>query len=316
MPPLPTPPSAPPWKTSVDDLIVQVHRQVTTLSLGAQPRISIDLAGRAPILLDRWEFDAFTGKSKEAEQMRRAAAVRGLAREMRIACETLARVDPNDIPVLLELVPKLVRHADELSAYFTRLAEGGDAAQVRRSHLTRDNMNREVDALAKAFEATGNTVHRAGTPGAEGERRPPSFSASGPSSHDAHSPSGAHTWTPPPQDRAWKKAVVPVLFLVAIGAAVFNLMPPRDPRVPFDPGVFQDIAPLERAWRLEDTVCGTVTPAWYAATESRQLELARKMYERAKKDHQASRLTLYQPGGMFIAASISDGDEVIKPRFR
>lgn len=277
------------------------------MSLGASVRVAVDLPGWAPILLDRWEFDAMSAKTKEGEHFRRAVAIRSLARELKVALETKETIEADDVGEIPRVVAELGKSAREAATFLTRTAESADSAHQRRYLLTRDNMARELDAVVELCQRHEIAV----------EVAPPLTASNLPKSRTstvttfASSASGAYERTKESvQDTSKVKvALLAVLFLAAVGIASFNLRPRPDNREHLNAASYQAIVPVVKLWKKGNTVCGVVTDSWFKMSKGDQEAKIKAAYEKAKKEEEASVFALYEPGGAVITA-VATGDRI------
>lgn len=300
------------WRTSLPDTIALIQKQTTTMSLGGTTRVAVEMVGWAPILLDRWEFDAMGGKTKEADHCRRAIGIRSLAHELRIAVDmkdTIAPEDIGDVPRVVQELSQLAR--DEVS-YLTRLAEGADTAHQRRYQLTRDNMTREVEAAADSCRQHEIALDIVAPPASA----PAAASAKG---HQAasslmSSASGAYSRTKETVEDTplWKTALVIVLFLGAVAIAAYNLRPKPDGRVILDAAKYRDVLPVVEMWKKDSTVCGVVAESWYRMPRKDQEARLQAAFEKLSKEHGATAVTLYRQGGRYLAAAAKADGIVIR----
>ena len=291
------------WKWSFEDLLAEISRRVATESLGSQSRVALDISGASPVLLDRWEFEAFSGTSKDAEYVRRAVVLRSLIHETRTAFEGRADLSPNDLEAVLAAAPPSLQPVDEVATLLTRLGEMGGGTQGRKYLLTRDNLLKEADALSSAFVGGGFPSPRpapraaptAGAPGARARL-----------SQNVSSMSGAFAASA--ADSRGRTGAAAVLLLVMFVVVYVMFRPAPDPRRALDPSAVASIAKLERLWLIDDAAGGVVPQSWYTQDEQTQEDVAVKIYDALKKDHQIKRLTLYQPAGRLLAAYVTEND--------
>lgn len=298
----PTTQPTPPWKLDLDAIIAEVQKRASSISLGASSRVAIDVPGLSPVLCDRWEFESLGKKTKDAQHVTRAVALRTLLHDVTIALSGDPKPDSAAMGELAAAIPRLLKQVEELSAFLTRLGEAGDPALGRKFLLTRDNMQREADATATAFTGAGGQLPRA-----VGAREAVKT--------DVSSTSGAFRSATAAVAEAplWKRALVPALFVLAIGIAAYNLRPRPDPHKPLNAAEYESIVPLAKLAIVDTTVDGEVTKAWNQMTKDDQASAARKLYEAVQKSHGAKRLRLYQPGGRYLAADFSEEREAIMP---
>ena len=298
----------PPWMNSEDEIIAEVKKFISTMSLGVQSRIPVDLSGFAPILLDRWEFDAFTGRSAESAMVRQAVANRSLCRELLLAFQDREQLDLNLIDELNTRFAGSIRRADEVVVAITKAVGTEDSAHGRHLHLTRDNLNREVDALADALTEAEIEVRRLKVDSAGDV-------SSG--AYDRGSISGAFKQAGKDFFAASRGqiAILLVIVVAAVSVATYHLYP-RDNRVMVDKNEFSQWVKLQEAWMKGTVLVGVVDNSWYQHDDEEKLRRLREIYEFATSGFDATQVCLYQPSGVAVAAVINEERELLQPRYQ
>lgn len=305
----------PSWRQDPQAFEQLIAEQLARESHTGQSRVSLEVPGcDAPVLIDRWEFEAFGAKTRGAERLRLAVALRTLCRELRVTFEGRDSLDPSVRSELIDRVESILKQSLETQDALNRLGDMDKGPQGRKYHLTRDKLDRESEMLGELYEKAGFK-----SPVARAKARAAAQPKDDSSSSLAASVSGAFERAKEgmaDESATWKKALVPVLFLLAIGIAAYNLRPKPDLREPISMTAYSAISPVNAMWKKKDTVGGEVTTTWYAVDEEGQRTNAEKMYAVARKQG-AKRLLLYQSGGEVLAATVTEeGVQVFPPRVR